>query len=106
MGLLSDISEYVRSLLELAKHAPPDKLAVVVLGSIAVGGVGGWYARRLLGRRPLPTSDTSPAPPDPRLENLERLEAALDRNDEELWRFHPSKVPIDLLDRIVARGSR
>ena len=104
MSFLSDIAEYIRSLTELAKHAPPDKLAVVVLGSIALGGVSGWYARRLLTRQRPVGPNPIPPSPDPRLENLARLESALDRNDEELWRFHSSKVPIELLDRIIASG--
>ena len=104
MNILSEIGEYIRSISELAKHAPPDKLAVMVMGSIALGGVSGWYAHRLArGGKPRPAGNVQDEPSS-RTENLARLEAALDRNDEELWRFHKSKVPIDFLDRIVASG--
>jgi chromosome partitioning protein len=41
-----------------------------------------------------------------RLANVDRLQAALERNDEELWRFHAAPPQLDLLNRIHASRMR
>jgi len=42
----------------------------------------------------------------PAIDNLDRLRDALEKSDEELWRFHRSPVPIELINAIVASGMK
>jgi cellulose biosynthesis protein BcsQ len=74
VSILSEFNEYIRSLFELAKHVPPEKLAVVVVGSLALGGTAGWYARRLFARQRqgelLPPRNLAPPVPDTSIERL------------------------------------
>src|SRR5262245_47358725 len=82
MGVLSEFGEFIGSLFELAKHVPPDKLAVVVLGSVALGGMSGWYARRLFATRR--RIDTAPQPKPGPSENPNLLTDTLRRRIQEL----------------------
>lgn len=122
MSVLSEFSEYIRNLFELAKLVPPDTLAVVVVGSVVVGGAIGWCARWLVKRRPVDRSphhaEPLPTSPDPGVlatirdlqsehgalrQRIRDLEAEIkanqgvldlmQENEGEIWRLFPSQPP-------------
>jgi cellulose biosynthesis protein BcsQ len=92
-----------------------EAIATVIVVSAVLGGsiaAGIRYIIRLL-RPPLPggelqikltkvISDLEIA--NGKLENLNRLTAALEQPDDELWHFHSATVPRELQDRIRASG--
>lgn len=102
---LSEIRELVRALGEVFSGAPLDALVVVVIGLLALGAVSGWYLHKLLRKKGLSgTSRSTDVPPPPKpcttCANVQRLLAALDEQDDALWRFHSPNVPTGLLKDI------
>ena len=107
MQILAEIAEYVRNLAALSKIVPPDQLVVAVLGTIFVGVVLGGGAGFLWGyfrnpkRTEKPTIDPPTEPPLPvptcDCDHIKRLETELDKDADGIWRFHPTKLPMDTL---------
>ena len=111
MSILSEVAEFIKSLIEIGKTAPVDKLIVVLLGTAAISAIATHYFEKMVRSRGR-GGDAEPKGPTPRpeptreLKNLERLKTALDSKDDELWRFHQSKPPIGVLDSIRASKMR
>lgn len=106
MNVLSELGEFVKSVVEIAKTAPPDKLAIAIAGAVALGAVPAYFVGRAMGKRGRPTGPTPPLPgPDEDLlATAKRLLIALDKPDDELWRFHQAPLPQGGLDAIRASG--
>ena len=96
MGVLSEIAEFVKAIVEISKTAPPDKLAVLAAGLVGVGGFGGYLFGKL--RRGVGIITPSQLPPASDTD----LREALDRESLDLWRFRKASVPTDVLDKIYA----
>lgn len=77
----------------------------VVLASALIGAAldeaSRWVLRRSSRER---ISETGK--PCTKCQNLERLEIALEKPDEELWRLHVAKIPRELQDRIHSSGMK
>jgi Mrp family chromosome partitioning ATPase len=107
--LLLKLVAAVKKLLETNEW---EALATVVLASGALGGSLALTARYLL-RKPhgglqekLDKANAELRDKDSKLENLNRLTAALEQPDDELWHFHSATVPRELQDRIRASGMK
>lgn len=108
MGL-SDLAEFVKRLIEVAKNSPPDALAVVLLGTLIVGAGGGWISHRLWSRGGKPPGKT---PIDDCPDRLQRAvqdaaelrelmqanQAVIDRmltHEGQIWRMHLPTPPLE-----------
>jgi cellulose biosynthesis protein BcsQ len=101
VAVLSEISEFVKRLVEVWNATSPDALAVVLAGTAMLGGAGGWYAHRMR-EKPVLTGPTAPPDPTPEAELITRILAAVDQEDGSLWRFHPARQPQEALRRLKA----
>ena len=52
MSVLSEIGEFVRSIVEISKTVPADKLAILILGSIAIGALPAYFIGRMMRKKP------------------------------------------------------
>jgi len=119
--VLQDIGEFIKRFAELAKTAPPDTLAVVVAGSIVIGVGAHWLWTKRSRQQsipvPPPVPNPKPAPlPDPvpatlcnmpehatlleELKHYRAIDAALSKDDDELWRFRNASPPRELLEAL------
>jgi chromosome partitioning protein len=105
--MLSDVGEFVKQLVKLFQVAPPEAIAVVVVGAIAAGGLAGWFAARALARRRM-VGVPEPVTPKPTGEEAVKLAHVLrvereflaDETGEKVWSIHKPKVPTEALKRL------
>lgn len=122
---MSDILKFVEALRELFLKNDFMTLATVLVGMAIAASIPAYWYGRWRQKLKDPTSPTVP-PKSPetgagrpledcerdvaelkaKLENVGRLTRALDEDSEELWRFHRTVVPTELLDRIHASGMK
>jgi cellulose biosynthesis protein BcsQ len=99
VGVLSEISEFLKAIGEVGKIVPPEKLAVLVLGSAALGGAIVYYVQKFRKTGVLPPALPPPCPHEP-------LVRALERDDDELWRLRASEQPTHVVNAIHASGMK
>ena len=115
MTWLAELREFVKAFKEVWEKVPAEYVVVVVVGTLAIGalsgfGFGWFWRRRRADAAPVDKAAASPPPPATQdieqLDNLSRLIKELDKDDGELWQFHKSIVPRDVLDKIHQKGLR
>lgn len=118
--MLYDIQEFIKKFSELLKVAPPESLAVVMVGSAMVGTMGKTAWDRLRrpplgpGVSPLPKGDCSnPQHADlekqlkelrQELDHHAKIDEVLQGEEDELWRFRSDPPPAELLEKLARLG--
>lgn len=84
-----------------------DTTRIAAVGLCALALVVGLLVGRLMPRRRnLATNEDEVAEIESKLIDYRSMNAALDRDDDELWRFRPSLPPRSLLDRLANNSLR
>jgi chromosome partitioning protein len=98
-----DIVEFVDGALKLLSERDLWKPFLVVALTLSFGAfwIGWWLRRRSGAKLTCPARHLTPKE-DALLANLDALNDALDKPEEELWQFRKTIVPRELLDRIHA----
>ena len=101
MAILPEVAEFIKSLRGVFENSKPEHVVVVLLGALAVGSFGGWWAKKLI--RPHTNGAGSPSTPrpasepDPLLQHIQKLRSTLGKdtqNSNSLWLFHHASRPV------------
>ena len=112
MSMLGEVAEFIKSVVELLRNSKPEAVAVVVLGSAAVGYVVGYGAHWLWtkwrgGTKTEPCRERHMTAEEvATLARVNSLIGALDAPNAELWQLSKPEVPYELQNKIHQRGLR